>query len=80
MNRTPTPGENDVLPAERGADRRAPLPGPTDTQMLDWLLPVIDDGGTGLSDKRVHALMAQLLLKVQGREAVRAAMESLGDV
>lgn len=49
----------------------------TDTQRLEWMLPLMSvvDDPTGLGEKRTAALAAALMLGKNGRDAIDFAME-----
>jgi hypothetical protein len=45
---------------------------PTDTEMLDWVLPILDSSDDG--DRRVMLLAASLMRGKSGREMIADAM------
>ena len=49
---------------------------PTDTQRLDWLMPVISGDDNQLATQRTIALGLMLLNGLEGRAAIDKAMET----
>lgn len=64
-----------ALLATQNAAALEARPGPTDTEMLDWLLPVVSGAESPEINRRTIALMGALMLGKEGRAAVAAAME-----
>ncbi len=65
-----------ALAQEVEKNANQPAPGPTDTQRLDWLIPVITGEDTPETNVRTLQIGRQILRGKSGRDAIDGAMKA----
>ncbi|MNK75245.1 hypothetical protein D3C87_947820 [compost metagenome] len=65
-----------ALATEVEKNASQPAPGPTDTQLLDWVIPVISGEDTPDANVRTLQIGRKLMAGLSGRDAIAAAMKA----